>query len=496
MGTMSFLLPNGLSLPANNEFARACLATGYDHTPVPTKVRVQGDRLIAQRELDESGYLRTPWLVDGIGQVMSATATLMERDLPYHFLVELARGKLNQVRSQTAEWRMIGLQTSPALDQSLSNATKMFAQAALAMGEGNPDQQAQLALRQSYQTASQLIHLYIDQLVQVRKQRQAKIQTPFACRLRTVPAPVHEPMLRQTFNAVCLPMTWRATEPKESTYNWTPVDQLVEWAHAAEMPIIAGPLVDFSASGLPDWLLTWNGDFGSLASFACDYIETAISRYRGRIRRWQLVAASNIADQLGLNDDDMLRLTARMAEAALQIDSELELVIGIAQPWGDYMTSEDHTYNPFVFADTLLRAGLPVAAFEMEWLMCAAPRGSYARDLLESSRLLDMFAVLGAPLQVSLAYPSKSSIDPLADPHQQLSGGGHWQAGFTPEAQADWASEFASLAVAKPYVSGVIWHQFSDAEPHLVPHGGLVDANGNIKPAMNRLRQVRDKYLG
>ena len=45
------------------------------------------------------------------------------------------------------------------------------------------------------------------------------------------------------------------------------------------------------------------------------------------------------------------------------------------------------------------------------------------------------------------------------------------------------------------YVRGVQWLHFADNEPHLLPHSGLVDTQGNIKPALDRLRLLREAHL-
>src|SRR5439155_17050123 len=108
-------------------------------------------------------------------------------------------------------------------------------------------------------------------------------------------------------------------------------------------------------------------------------------------------------------------LTARLAEAAWQVDPDLELVISVNQPWGEYMARKEYTYSPFIFADTLIRAGLKLAALELEWIMSVSPRGTYCRDALDASRQLDLYALLGVPLQVTLAYPCAEGPDALAD---------------------------------------------------------------------------------
>src|SRR5207302_11009049 len=100
MGTMILNLPSGQPEPPGADLDRACIAGGYDNMPAPTQVARTADQLRLIRDVDESGYLVVPWQIDGIGRLMGSTATLIERPEPYRLAVELARGKLNQLRGQ------------------------------------------------------------------------------------------------------------------------------------------------------------------------------------------------------------------------------------------------------------------------------------------------------------------------------------------------------------------------------------------------------------
>ena len=60
---------------------------------------------------------------------MVGTATLAERPTPYMLAVELARGKLNDIRNQLADWMQMGLRSTPALEQALAEAQRAFVQA-------------------------------------------------------------------------------------------------------------------------------------------------------------------------------------------------------------------------------------------------------------------------------------------------------------------------------------------------------------------------------
>jgi hypothetical protein len=197
---------------------------------------------------------------------------------------------------------------------------------------------------------------------------------------------------------------------------------------------------------------------------------------------------------LGLSEEDLIRLTAMAADAAWQIDTNLQIAFGISQPWGDYLAGGGFEYSPFVYADTLLRAGLPFAGIDIEWFMGTSPRGTYCRDLLEASRLLDLYGLLGVPINVSLAYPSSARPDPFADASELVEAAGYWR-DFSSSTQADWAESFASMAICKSFVSGVVWEHLADAEPHRFPSAGLVDQRGPIKPAFDRLRAFREEHL-
>src|SRR5688572_19386359 len=122
MGSTTFLLPTPVPPPAVAVLDRVCFAGGFDQTPTPTRVKVRGNKLTVSKETNESGYLLVPWPVGDAGAVVTTTATILERREPYRLLVELARGKLGQVRNQAAEWRDLGLTIPDTFDHDLTAA--------------------------------------------------------------------------------------------------------------------------------------------------------------------------------------------------------------------------------------------------------------------------------------------------------------------------------------------------------------------------------------
>ncbi len=496
MGQMSFKLPAGLSPETLRELGRACVAGGPDNMPWPTEVRLDPQLMTVRRNVDESGCLVVPWEVNGGGRLMGSSSTLIERADPYHFRIELARGKVHQLRCQAADWQGGGLVIPPDLAEQIRTTSLTFGKA---VSQSPPDQgpHAQVVLDLGYQTADRLVELYIEQMFVARHQRQPRLDTGLGCKLGAVTlAPAEAAALLPACNTVCLTLAWGEVEPVEANYNWQPFDSLLAWAQANALPVTAGPLIDFAPAKLPDWLWLWQRDLTSLASFMCDYVETVIKRYRGQIRTWQLTNASNCATILGLGEDEFLWLTARLLEAARQVDPKLELVVGVAQPWGEYMAVDDRTHSPFIFADTLIRSGLNLSAIDLEIVMGVSPRGSYCRDLLETSRLIDLYSLLGFPggVRVTLGYPSASGPDAAADPELSVAAG-HWRGGISPAAQADWTAAVAAVALCKPSVRCVQWVHWSDAAPHQFPHCGLVDARQGVKPALAKLQALRAAHL-
>src|SRR5436853_640564 len=73
--------------------------------------------------------VNAPWPVEGHGTPVVTTATLAGRAQPYDLAVELARGRLNDVRNQAADWSLMGLLIPSALEARLGDARRAFSRA-------------------------------------------------------------------------------------------------------------------------------------------------------------------------------------------------------------------------------------------------------------------------------------------------------------------------------------------------------------------------------
>jgi len=471
MGIVSFLLPESLTPDAERCLNRASLVGGYDLTPVPAYRRIRDGVLTLTKDASESGYVSLPWPLPGLGEPLCRSSTLRERTEPYNLLIELARGELNQVRTQTAEWQMIGLEITDADRTELRAVVHQFGTALFADTPPESDRLSQDVLARTYRLGERIARTFADQLFHTRLCETGKLPTRLGCRLSRVPPPEEQELIRETFSAVRLVPEWRTIEATESHYDWSQFDALVEWAEEAGLAISAGPLIDLGGV-FPDWFRQWSGDLPSVAAFTCDFVETTIRRYQGRIGTWQVFAGVNHQEALGLTEDDRIRLAARLLDSARQADPLGTWVAGIAQPWGDYLGSDEHTYSPLVFADTLMRAGFNLAAIELELLIAPGTRGSWPRDPLEVFRVLELFGVLGVPLEVSLGTSLQSS-SPSPD---------------------GWAETALGVALALPQVVAVYWETWADDSTARVPGVALMEA-GSPAALVDVLRGLRQRAL-
>ena len=157
------------------------------------------------------------------------------------------------------------------------------------------DQRADEALALAVEAADVLVrNATRTRCYRLRHQRQAKLDTALGCRLSSVPGRGLDDAVRLAFNAACVPLTWRSIEPVESGL---PVGRRrrrrLPGRLDRNLRVFAGPLIDFSEAGLPDYVRKLATDPVAFKSLMCDYVETVVTRYRGKISRWLITSGAN-----------------------------------------------------------------------------------------------------------------------------------------------------------------------------------------------------------
>jgi GH35 family endo-1,4-beta-xylanase len=461
--------------------------SGADGRVYPTRIEVDGPVVGCRRSSSESSKFHVAWPVPGFGRPVLTTTSLPEREEPYLLPLELARGKLVQIRNQSAAWELAGMQLPAELTGIVKAAYRAFSRAATEQRDSVRSAEfATAALQESCRAAEVLCEGFTSQALAGRHQRYPHLPASLGCQIGGELTPEQSDLFCAAFNSVTVPIRWTQIERTEGDYDWAVMDQMVAWAEHQRLILRGGPLIDLGPRGLPEWLSRWEHDVFNLQSFVCDFIETAIARYVGRIRLWEIAGRFNTGGALTLSEESRLSLVVRVLEVARQVDEEAQLWLRVDQPWGEYQARGQHRLSPLQVVDALMRSGVSLAGVNLEIATGYQPRGTPYRDLLDFSRLIDSWSVLGLPLHVTLAAPSTADHDPQATGDLETDSRA-WPDGCDEAQQSKWLDRCLPLLIAKPAVAGVTWASFSDAHPHEFPHSGLLKADGHPKPALERL---------
>lgn len=462
--------------------------TGADGRIFPTRIEILDNIVGCRRGTSESAKFHVVWPVAGYGRVLVPTGSLPEREQPYLLPVELARGKIVQIRNQAANWELAGLKLPEDFVVANRSAHHLFGKAA--SSQSRPEEACELAnqaIQHACQAADILTRSYATQSLIGRLQRFGTLPISIGCDLETnVPKPATEQLFENLFNSATVSVPWRIIEDVEGEYDWSLPDQQLDWCEEKKLLIRGGPLLDLGVNHIPKWLSRWEHDTLNLQSFVCDFVETAVSRYVGRIRVWEICSRMSTGNALQLSEEVRLTLTARILDVARQVDEEAQLVLRIDQPWGDYQARGQHRLSPLQIVDALVRSGVGLSGVNLELAMGYKQLGSSYRDLLECSRLIDAWTMLDIPIFVTLVCPSNATDDPLAAPDIKANPK-VWAQPCNEELQAAWLERMVELLVAKHRVAGIFFPHFSDAFPHEFPHAGLLGPDNQPKLAVERI---------
>ena len=151
----------------------------------------------------------------------------------------------------------------------------------------------------------------------------------------------------QSLDFVRMPMRWVEMEPTEGRYQFKGTDQWIEWAvRKAKLPVVAGPLIDFRPSCVPQWLYIWENDYETLRDYVCEHIKNLVTRYRRTVSRWTVLTGVHVNDNFHFSFDQMMDLTRIAVTLVRKLDPTSKIFVEIAQPWGEYYTSNRRSLPP------------------------------------------------------------------------------------------------------------------------------------------------------
>lgn len=507
-----------------------------------------GISLMVDLTAETRDRLDLPSDLDPIGAVVLQTCLLPERVRPYLLELELARHRVMLVLNKLEEWQLFDLPAEDEIMRLIDAARRTMTRALVAQREEHPESVAELA-RSAYlalwlaieaserlcllegarrlpeRVSGALFETIVKRLGEdpggrgsgvtvLNPDREGIVlSTRPAVGCAVPPTSFHDAgksAVEQACDFVTVPMRWVDLEPSEGEYRFQGTDRWIEWAvRTAKKPVVGGPLVDFRPGCVPDWLYIWENDYETLRELVFEHVKSVVTRYRRTVSRWTAVSGLHANVAFGLSFEQMMDLTRIAVLLIRKLHPQAKVQIEITEPWGEYFTHTRQALPPSLFAEMVAQAGIPVDTVGVRVQTGVPRRGAGARDLGEISAMLDRYSVLDRPIALTAIGVPSQSVESVArderlsrpgeqsetdQEHQEAPAplSGTWHDGCTPETQADWLSCVGALALAKPYIQTLCWQELCDSEtsPEM-PHGGLLSASGQPKPALDRLIELR-----
>jgi len=477
-------------------------------------------------EVDQGDEVLPGVTLRPLGVLTLRTCLLPDRDRPYLLPLELARHRIMAFLNRLEDWQAFDIPETHPVMRLFECARTVFTDALVAssnsMEQGSPA--ARLALRALWiavEASERLTLLIADRDFQDRITGRMYLSiTEDGPTISKKAKPVLHPTrggvvlpqrpaigcavspatfdfrtkqaIEKSCDFITMPMRWIEMEPREGEYSYTPTDKWIEWAiRTARLPVVAGPLIDFRPTSVPDWLYIWENDYETLRELVYEHIKAIVTRYRRTVTRWTVCSGLHTGEHFKLSFEQMMDLTRICVLLVRKLHPRSSVQIEITQPWGEYHTGDRQTLPPTLYAEMLSQAGVQIDAFSLRVQMGMNSVGHTTRDLLAFSSMLDHYAMLDRPIALSaVGVPSSAP----AEPGQGEPAAGHWRGEWSPIAQADWLSAAMGIALSKPYIQSVCWQDLAQQEgsPSEMPAGGLLGEKYHPRPALDRLIELRN----
>ncbi|MEK6675573.1 MAG: endo-1,4-beta-xylanase [Planctomycetota bacterium] len=472
---------------------------GSDDVPLLADLNFKSGVITCKKRGAGPSGLALLWPIADVGTVLLETVRLLERPKPYSLQLELARGRLLRISQKMEDWGLLNYPGTESIVAEISAARESFISALQA---DDPIQVATLAedaLKRAVIASEALTRFHAEMFLARRKQSGG-----FPRRLLGCAVPVETPLdlcqrrLAGVFDFVTVPMIWRDVEPSEQTFNWKPLDALVENLAKNRMPMKGSPLLSFSEKNVPSWLYTWQNDFDTVRDLAFEHARRVVNRYGQHIQTWDVISGIHANTCLSFTFEQLMELTRMTAALVKQASPRSTAIIDLVAPWGEYYARNQRTIPPLLYADMAAQGSVNFDAFGVQLLFGPAVDGMFVRDLFQVSSLLDQFAKLSKPVHVTAVQVPSEPGDP-SQPGGEEKGnpqdGGFWHGEWSDQVQADWLRQFMQIALSKPFVDSVSWHDVFDHPRQSVLGGGLLRQDMSPKPAYQQWQKIRGELL-
>lgn len=464
----------------------ACLVDQEDRV-IPGTIRFRDGCIECSASSKRAVGLRLLYDSGDAGNLALQTCLLPHRDRPYHLAVELARHRIATFLIKSEEWQMLDLSMEHPAMQQWEEARQSLTKALVSKDPMVAESHARQALATGIEASERLALAHAEILLHRRYLKRPASSATLGIRLNpSKKGKALEELIQSQFDLLVMPLPWARLAPEQGRYDWADSDRWMAWAQDNGVKVVAGPLVNLNAGGLPQWVYDGGTlDYGRLGDLAYEHVAQVLQRYGDVVGMYNIASGINTNELCTLDRKQMVDLTRTLAVLIRQGRRGRRVMVELSQPWGEYMGRNEQALSPIVYLEQLLQEGVRLDAVGVQLLMGDGHGSMVSRDLMEISRLLDRFFLLELPVVLSsVGVPS----EPVGD------AGGWWHSAWSPKRQASWAARVFPLALSKPYIESFFWSDFFDHEDTAPPRSGLLTEGGRSKPVLQKLLAVRKRF--
>lgn len=473
---------------------------GSDDVPLRAEISFADGIIHCEKRAAGPAGLAILWDVPGVGKNLLETVRVLERPKPYILQVELARARLMRLHHKLEDWGLLDFAEIEEIADQFRDGKNALIKALQADSPEETATLAEEALRLAIMASERITEYHADVFFTRRKQTGSFGKRVLGC---MVPLEQSTDIIRKriagAFDFVTVPIVWRDVEPSEQTFNWKSLDTWVEALAEVPIPMKGSTLLSFHQRYVPDWLYTWGHEFNTIRDLAFEHVRRIINRYGQHIQTWDVISGIHANNCFTFTFEQLMELTRMTAALTKQTAPQSTTIINLVAPWGEYYARNQRTIPPLLYADMAVQTGINFDAFGLQFYFGPGTDGMFVRDMFQISSLLDQFAKTGKPLHVTAVQVPSASIT-TADVTGPLEGagidGGHWREPWSERIQSEWLFHFVQVALSKPFIESVSWHNLADGEGQMVPHGGLLSADLTPKAAYERMVDARLEIHG
>lgn len=483
---------------------------GPDEISVPAELRYDQGVIRCEKHSAEPAGIALSFDRGVDSPLVLQTCLLPERDRPYPLTLELARHRIMTILNKLEDWSLSDLPTSDPAMQLFEKARTAFTRALVAQGGGTDqdesDHLAAEALHTSIDASEHLVCADVERAFAARVTgRGYELATAHAEPKPQGPPPaVKNPVgsglilpgkpfvsavvaparysedetatVQSASDFLSLPLRWTELEPDEGKYNFAPTDRWIEWAvRKAKLPVVAGPVIDFSAAAAPEWLYIWEHDYETLREVVYEHIRHVVTRYRRTVPRWTIASGLHRNDNFILSFEQMMDLTRMAVLLTRKLHPSARVQLELVQPFSGHTGKSPRSLPGPIYADMAAQAGIMADAYAVRIEIAPPSPGMIGRDLMALSATLDRYASLDRPVVVNYVSSHTGWAEPEAH---------------------DWLRTAFELTASKPWLYAVTWQQTAsrpaaDARSRPARLAGLTDDQSKPHPAVSSLAAIR-----